>query len=232
MQFGVLGSLGVASNGIRSFAPTSSGITFVDDLTFTIDAGTSTESKALPAGTTTNDVVIIGLVSDFDISGGGINTSGYNTISSVGASATPSYLLTYKVMGVTPDTTVVINQVSGVPQAGVLQVWRSIDTTISRDNSGGENQDSGAVGMPNPGASTSVTNNALIMITGFLDDDNAVTGSSAPSGYDNLSASENGATVFMASKILVTAGSTGDPDAFGGTGTDSWYAYTMSWRPA
>ena len=93
----------------------------------------------------------------------------------------------------------------------------------------------GAVGMPNSPAITTVTNGDVIVSLGFLDDEVVASSVLAPTGYSLIGAAqygsvENGATVMAAFTQQATAGLT-NPGVFGGTGSDAWVASTIALRP-
>ncbi|MDJ0896917.1 MAG: hypothetical protein QNJ92_17365 [Alphaproteobacteria bacterium] len=217
--------------------------TLVGKTEFTVSDGTGTEAKTLPGTPAANDIVLLLLGSDRILdsgtsnSGGVVSTEGYTILADDITSTEPGYQLSYKVMGATPDTDVDINQ-QNVPaaavQAGILQVWRGGDASTPIDNSISE--DTGAAGDPDPPSHTTLTDGALRIVVGVLDDDNAETGLTAPSGYTDLSAKEAGAsagssnTVMMASKEAATAGAE-NPAAFSTPGSDAWWAGHFALRP-
>jgi len=93
----------------------------------------------------------------------------------------------------------------------------------------------GAAGMPNSPAITTVTNGDVIVSLGFLDDEVVASSVLAPTGYSLIGAAqygsiENGATVMAAFLQQATAGLT-NPGVFGGTGSDAWVASTIALRP-
>jgi hypothetical protein len=93
----------------------------------------------------------------------------------------------------------------------------------------------GAAGMPNSPAITTVTNGDVIVSLGFLDDEVVASSVLAPTGYSLIGAAqygsiENGATVMAAFTQQATAGLT-NPGVFGGTGSDAWVASTIALRP-
>jgi hypothetical protein len=93
----------------------------------------------------------------------------------------------------------------------------------------------GAAGMPNSPAITTVTNGDVIVSLGFLDDEVVASSVLAPTGYSLIGAAqygsiENGATVMAAFTQQATAGLT-NPGVFGGTGSDVWVASTIALRP-
>jgi hypothetical protein len=95
----------------------------------------------------------------------------------------------------------------------------------------------GAAGMPNSPAITTVTNGDVIVSLGFLDDEIVASSVTPPAGYTLIGAAqygtiENGATVMAAFNQQATAGAT-NPGAFGsgGIGTDAWVGTTFALRP-
>jgi hypothetical protein len=93
----------------------------------------------------------------------------------------------------------------------------------------------GAAGMPNSPAITTITNGDVIVSLGFLDDEVVASSVTAPAGYSLIGAAqygtiENGATVMAAFTQQATAGAT-NPGAFGGSGTDAWVGSTFALRP-
>jgi len=93
----------------------------------------------------------------------------------------------------------------------------------------------GAAGMPNSPAITTVTNGDVIVSLGFLDDEVVASSVLAPTGYSLIGAAqygsvENGATVMAAFRQQATAGLT-NPGVFGGSGTDVWVGSTFALRP-
>lgn len=213
-------------------------ITKVAETTFTIASGV-TEDKTLPGSPAENDIVIVALANDNNVSGNFvINTASYNSLLAVNDGA-PSRHAYWKRMGATPDTVVNITQQATSRTApGVIQIWRGVDTTTAIDNSVSLAADSGATADPDPPTHETLTDGALRVVLGFLDDDDAASGATAPSGYGDLVAADTGAgstsvgtTVLIASKTAVSAGSE-DPDAFGTPGADAWGAAHFALRPA
>jgi hypothetical protein len=220
----------------------AAGFTKVGESTFIIETNESNPaSRNLPAGTTTNDIVIVALASDNAVNSGaagsdssGITTTGYVFIRDA-AGAVPGAQCGYKIMGATPDTTVVVDSGANRPVAGLIQVWRGVNTTTPIDNTA--TSATGASGQPNPPSFTTVTAGALRIVVGFLDDDDVAASVTAPTGYTNLVASDTGqasttagATVMIASKVAASTGAE-DPAAFGG-GDDEWVALHFALRPA
>lgn len=208
--------------------------TLVGETSTTLTGLATDHDVPLPAGVQTNDAVIVGSACDsgYDATEG-VQTSGYVELFKTTASD-PDTELKYKVMGGTPDTDVTIrtNHDNIVPV--VIQVWRGVDTGTPVDAT--PTTASGVSGMPDAPSYTTVTSGALVFAFGALDDDNAESGLSAPSGYTNLIGKESGdagsnCTVMLSSKKLDTAGAE-NPAGFGGAGDDSWYTVTFALRPA
>lgn len=86
--------------------------------------------------------------------------------------------------------------------------------------------------MPNPPSHTTVTANALRVITGHIDDDD--TSGWSLSGWTVISEGVGGgrnATVALGYKLAPTAGAE-NPSAFSGSANDDWAATHFSLRPA
>jgi hypothetical protein len=208
--------------------------TKVAQTTFTVASGTGTESKTLPGSPQQNDIVIVCVASDVDnihVTAG----QGYTVIGSE-EDLNPSHEIAAKRMGASPDTSVEIDQANGAVGAGLIQIWRGADTTTFQDMAA--TTASGASGNPNPPSATTVTDGALVIAVGFLDDDDVASSVTAPTGYSNLLAADTGqssttvgCTVMIASLEKATAGAE-DPGVFGTSGSDAWQAYTFALRPA
>lgn len=212
------------------------GWTLVGEASDRVPVSTSGYSVALPT-TAEGDVVVIAVARDNPLLAGGssVTTSGYTELSSTNATG-PAFEYFYKRLTSTPDTSVVFDNSDSAswPMAIVLQVFRGADDSTQIDN--GLSDDSGS-GNPDPPSHTTVTDGALRIIMGFLDDDDVAASVTAPSGFSNLIAydadtgSTLGCTVMMATALAPTAGAL-DPDAFGSTGSDAWRASHFALRPA
>jgi hypothetical protein len=208
--------------------------TLVGETTFNIQDNDIDQDVTLPGTPATGDIVIYAHSSDQAVSPG-VQTTGYTDLLTDHAATNPGHESGYKVMGGTPDTVITFNQANlGEFTTGVLQVWRGVDTGTPIDNT--PTTASSGAGMPNPPSYTTITNGALVVAIGFLDDDNVASSVTAPAGYGDLLAHDNtatggNATTMMASLEKVTAGAE-DPAAFGGSGTDAWRAVTFALRPA
>ena len=84
-------------------------------------------------------------------------------------------------------------------------------------------------GMPNPGSITVNNNNSTVLIVGLLDDDDIASSVTAPTGYTLAEVEDTTSedcTVMTAYKSLTSTG-TEDPGTFGGSGDDSYKAFTV-----
>jgi hypothetical protein len=140
----------------------------------------------------------------------------------------------YLICGPTPPTSVDFpGNVSGVVVA-----FRGVDTTTPFDVTA-PTETLAISGMPDPPSITTVTDGAVIVIIGHLDDDSTIGATiAAPTNYTlagwgqatDLSGSSS--ITMVAYRTLATAG-TDDPGAFTSTGgTDDWLAHTYALRPA
>lgn len=147
----------------------------------------------------------------------------------------PGFLLCYKVMGATPDTSVSLALTAA--EAGtrdvpyVIRAYRGVDTADPFDD---YQSVGGSSGLPNAPAATASSADSARVLFGLLDDDSVEM--TAPSGYDNVTtaltsagvveAGTNEACIVSCDKL--PAGSVGseDPDAFGSftAATDFWHA--------
>ena len=204
-----------------------SGITKVSEGTHVIEDTNASFDVTLPTSLE-DDVIIVAMACSKPIIA--INSSGWISLHSDNP---PEHRLAYKVMGATPDTIIAIQGQRRHETCVVMQVWRGVDTTTPIDAT--EQLDSGSSGMPAPPNYTTVTNSALLIVCGALDDINIASSVTAPSGYSNLLTEDapvgDGSTIMLASKIVSTAGSE-TPNAFGGGGSDDWLATTFALRPA
>lgn len=206
----------------------------VGETTFNIQDDGSNHDVNLPGTPQEGDIVIYAHSSDGVVSPG-VQTSGYTDLLTDHGDSTPGHESGYKMLGATPDTAVTFNQGSGNEYtAGVLQVWRGADPTTPIDNT--PTSATGSSGMPNPPSYDTITDGALVIAIGFLDDDNIASGSSAPSGYSNHLANDNSGNADNASTLIASMekalAGTENPAAFGGSGSDDWAAVTFALRPA
>lgn len=214
--------------------------TVVGSSGFTV-AGSSgaDENKTLPGTEAENDIVIVALASDdaygadVGLDGGGIETSDYTALHAT-TSGVPGRQAGWKRLTATPDSVVTISS-HGALGAGLIRTWRGADTTTAIDNFTGSA--TGSSGDPDPPSRATVTDGAVRIVIGFLDDDDS-TVSAAPTDFTGLhsqntggGSSTVGATVMSAYKVEATAG-TVDPGAFTASGDDQWAAIHFALRPA
>lgn len=170
----------------------------------------------------------------------GVSTAGYTEIADLYADDVldANLSVSYKFMGVTPDTSVTCNG-SGVAtdgSAAVCHVWRNVDTGTPMDVLATADANINS-SIPDSPDITPVTFGAQILVAGLGTStavDNTVT---APVGYSNqvdISTDPgNAVTVGIASKAW--AGGTEAPAAWTAwttTVNDSWAAVTLALRPA
>ena len=210
----------------------STGPTVVGNAVTVIPAGNTNYTINLPAGLAQGDVIVLALCSDW-------NTQTYTptatgiTWTAVHASTSgyPAMACWLGVCGSNPNSTASINMVSnqGDPQVAVTQAFRGVDTAQVQDVTAVVT--SGNTGMPDCGTLTTVTDNALSVAVGFLDDDEVAASVSAPTGYSNLVAGEcTAATAFIASKLVASAGAE-NPSAFvAALGDDQWIGVHLALR--
>lgn len=113
---------------------------------------------------------------------------------------------------------------TGSPGVVLAAIFRNTNTSLLNSATA-----TGTAGMPNPPSLSSVAGTKLIVATGHLDDD--YVSSSAGSGYTlaTMQAASSGASACSGAiqyKITSTS-TTENPPAFGGTGSDSWWAATL-----
>ncbi len=165
----------------------------------------STGTITLPAGTTTDDHVLIAVGSDggTDIT---CSSSGWTRLA-YGAPGTAGYALFTKKIGVSVDTSASFAGLATASCANAVTI-RSSSGIIAL---AGYHSSSSA---PNPPAVDTQQNATTVVAIGFLDDV-STTATAAPSGYVNASYSTvaSGFQVMLATKAVATAG-TEDPGAW------------------
>ena len=125
---------------------------------------------------------------------------------------------------------------AGTTNAAItLQVWRRLGETIPDATT---TQASGTPGMPDCPSLTTVTNGAVRILFGFLDDDDCAASVTAPAGFTGAFAYDTavadgatGATSMTCYRLGGDAGAL-NPAAFGGTGDDGWTAFHFAAPPA
>jgi len=174
----------------------------------------------LPSGLQENDLVfIMGTSNSANITLPTGYTNGQN-----GTNGNCRYRWAYKRMGATPDTTA-----SNITSAAITIafVYRNVNLTTIFDAAA--SSATGGSGMPNAPTRTSTTNNSMFVALGFLADD-AVT-ATAPANYTLVrTGNYAGGTSMAAERLLAVAGAS-DPAAFGGGGSDDWFAVQFALRP-
>lgn len=209
--------------------PTTTTTTTVAALISFIGSSQSTgTSITLPGGLQQDDIVIICSMSD----GSSQNLPSTYINGQNGSSNSVNYRWSYKRMGATPDSTATGLSSSSVH---IAIVFRNVATAVTFDATTPAIA-TNTSGMPNPPAITTVTNNAMVVAIGFLDDDVVASSVTAPTGFTLARAAQygssgSGGTVMAAYRLKSPAGSE-NAGAFGGSGTDSWVAAKLALRPA
>ena len=185
-----------------------------------------------------NDLVIVafavGSTTDRDLS---LNTAGYTEITDIYIDTSNpvdgNLAVFYKVMGSTPDTTVVSNPTGSANDGGamVVHVFRNVDltnifagTTTSTTTQG--------ITSPNPPAITTTVGDSVVMaISGVFDANTTNLSSTQLSGFTTVSGSDtNSATLGAGFLTTATVGSV-DPTSITGTLlSDSSISVTLALR--
>ena len=108
----------------------------------------------------------------------------------------------------------------------VMIAFRGVDTS---DPFGSTATRQSSSGMPDPASITVNNSNSMVLIVGLLDDDDIASSVTAPAGYTLAEVQDTDSddcTVMTAYKSLTGTG-TEDPGTFGGSGSDSYKAYTL-----
>ena len=108
----------------------------------------------------------------------------------------------------------------------VMIAFRGVDPN---DPFGSTATGSSSSGMPDPASITVNNSNSMVLIVGMLDDDDIASSVTAPTGYTLAEVEDttsSDCTVMTAYKSLTGTGSE-DPGTFGGSGSDSYKAYTL-----
>ena len=191
--------------------------------------GSTGTTMSVPSGLQEGDVVFVMLFSDANVTPQA--PTGFETGDN--GSSEIDWGWFYKVMGATPITEVELTYTYAQYSSGICFAVRGVDPSNVMDVSI-PTKATGSSGMPNAPQITPVTNGAMILVFGFLDDDLVVP--TAPSGYTLIKyhQEDNGpyyySTAMVAYKILETA-ATEDPAAFGGSGSDAWVGAICALRP-
>ena len=108
----------------------------------------------------------------------------------------------------------------------VMIAFRGVDTSSPFGSTSSRQSSSG---MPDPASITVNNANSMVLIVGLLDDDDIASSVTAPTGYTLAEVKDTDSddcTVMTAYKSLTGTGSE-DPGTFGGSGSDSYKAYTL-----
>ncbi len=198
----------------------------------TLTGGSNTSPSA-------NDIVIVvyttGSTADRAI---GVTTAGYTEeaeLYSNGTSYDTNLSFSWKRMGTTVDTSVLVNATGNAADAGAvaIHVWRGVDTVTAMDVARTTATATGT-SRPNPAAITPVTTGAVIIVAGG---GSAATGAVYTASYLSnfrtaTSADTNDAMVGIGS-VAWTSGAY-DPAVWAGGSTlaaNSWAAVTAALRP-
>lgn len=218
----------------RGFPAVSGGITV--ESSSTVEMGDSaTEVLTLPGTPAENDIYIVALSRDTEQSvGAAAASAGWTKLYDGGGGAAPVTAVFLKRMTSTPDTTITLEGDSSFnrPTAVAMIQVKGVDTTTALDAA--LVSATGGSGLPNPPSHTTVTADALRIVTGHLDDDDA--GNWTLSGWTVVvkgvgGGTTNGGTVAIAYKLAPSTGAE-NPGAFSGSGDDDWTATHFSLRPA
>ena len=207
-------------------------------------SGSSSYTLSLPAGIQEDDIVLVGVSSDEDGSSGNLEVKdggGGSTYTSVHTMTgeSPEGALSFKRMGSTPDTQFQIDNTAttNTDVVAIVMVLRGVDTTTALSGTPVELEQTTHGGMPDPPSMTTADDDALVVAFGAQDDDDVASSVTAPSGYTLQVAEDTGngstsvgTTVMFATKTKASAGSE-DPGAFGGSGSDKWWAVTLAFKP-
>lgn len=184
-----------------------------------------------------NDIIVCAAASDqgpmtsprFDLS--------WTSIASLGGSSLYTEII-YKRMGATPDTYVDYDPPSTQETLVACVALSGVDTTTALDAALNFNGPLSS-GMPSSPAHTTVTNGAMRIITGHLDDDEVVM--APPAGFGNTiafhtssqgSSSTPGCAIGVAFLEATTAGSNSGGTWTAAGGDDTNWASHFSLRPA
>ena len=240
-----------ALRSYRGFNPGGGDIIYADDYVSSATAVTSGNSQYKDTITLTGlksgDFVMFAMVSDNSFSNPSITATNAGTISSVIQAHTnnnPGHAIFY--FFVNDTSTVITPNFTNTPTStpnNLAVAFRGVNPSNPLDVTQTNNVNSGSNARPNPPSITTVTNNSLIVIFGFLDDkdvaDNSGNPLIAPDGYTSVgtnfdnttrspSTSGGNASVMIATKLQSTAG-TENPGAFFGS-SDENVAFTFALR--
>lgn len=159
--------------------------------------------------------------------------SGYTTLNEAIA-AQVDHSIRYKIMGVTPDTSITISGGGATtPFAALILYFRRVNQTTPIDVAT-QVTSPGTVGFPDPPPITTATARAVIVAIGIIDDTNVTAASLT--GYNDVTFSAAGGAEGASCSIAAgwlekTIAGTEDPPVFTMTGTaDVWVGATVALR--
>lgn len=183
------------------------------------------KTLTLNAGWLSTDFLICAVSADVT----NLSTASGWTLGNDGPSNNPSNLWMYRVKGTATSVSVPVDS------AMIVMCFRNVDTSNPFDATPVEA--SGATGDPDSASITTVTNNAMLVAIGYIDDDLVTTNPTSPTGFTFIDVQENNGTydkeyssVMAAYKLQETAG-TVDPAVWDTTADDEWWATTIALRP-
>lgn len=207
------------------------GVLFIGSISYAQDASGS-DTYNLPSGVREGDLIIC--IRANDLTDAGWNTP-TNYTQLVANTAGCYYQIAYNLLAAAEDTIDIDNASTAVKSAIILLAFRGVDQATPIDAVCAA-QGSGTGSDPDPPSVTTVTNGAIVVAVGFMDDDN-ITSCSGPSGYSNTIFKAAGDAVDsscsnMAATKKVTSAGAEDPAVFATDGDDAWLSYTLAVRPA
>ena len=209
------------------------GSTSTSNVTFSLSGGISTTPRP-------GDLVIIGVTVASQARTPACAVSGYTAQTQINANGTTydtSLNVSYKFMGITPDTTFTLPSTGNIADAQryTVQVWSGVDPTTPLDVAMVSASGTGT-GRPNPGSITPTSSGAYVGIIGA---GAAATGASytAPANYTTgfltgSTADTNDAMIGSGYRSW-TSGAEDPAQYTGGTtnAVDSWAAFTYALKP-
>jgi hypothetical protein len=228
----------VEGGGIRvSSLGGGSGITV--EQTYEVDIpGTSATVNYSPALQEGDVIVLLRANDNAKLGGSDPSTSGF-TLVLEDLSSGPNYWFEYKVQGPTPDTSQEILNIrtdAASGTAALLFVLRGVNTSNVLDVTTVTTAPGGTGSTVTPDPITTVTDNALVMAVGMLDDATTNTVTAFPAGYTDTAqqtATGGGDDCLIGAgfKLVSTAG-TETPGAFTFSKSDGRRSITAAFRPA
>jgi len=233
--------------GLSAFvAIAEAAISYVGGTTANNTAGATTYNISLAGitGLAQGDLVIVatGFASNTADGNPGVTTSGYTEVLDLypGGTRPTNLSVSYKFMGVTPDTQVTVSGSAdtALGSATVVHVWRGVNLTTPMDVAAASATATGT-NAPNSPAITPITAGAYVLTVGAGTRNNTAVTMTAPSGYGNVLSIQGQDTtmsfhVGVASKAWSGSGAE-DPAAWGTSSSfssDTWAAGTLALRPA